>query len=509
MCTIILLTIAYIVSKLILRGSGISPKIYDISILAIFIIFLSHSRKAFYFLLLPISIIYAIYTPIGIEFGRPTYQHIVSFFATDWLESKEFLNLIPMKHYFYGISILLMIITCRIIISRIKINLLRNKSFILISIIAISFSLSPFSFFITVSEGWKQVKKEMDVLNATSKSLWGKSSLTAQSKYDDYILIIGESARKDYHHAYGYPINNTPFMSSSKGILVDGLTSPGSYTIGSLKLMLTKPIIGDWPKEGEKAWKENYTLNLIDLINSAGIETFWLSNQGFMGKFDTPISSIANKSNRKFFLKKIESKESNTSDFELLGKFSETISLLSNNKRFIVLHLYGSHPNACSRISDYKKIIAPTNINPKYQYINCYISSIQKTDDFIEKVYNILNINKEKNNRSFSILYFSDHGNVHKKENNGNIVLHNNERSKYHFDIPLFKISSDDTERKLIKASKSGLHFTNGIANWIGISNPILDKNINLFSDKPDPDYGLQDIIKKIQVDDPAIDIRH
>lgn len=42
-------------------------------------------------------------------------------------------------------------------------------------------------------------------------------------------------------------------MSSSNGTLIDGLTSAGSYTIGSLKLMLTKPTIGDWQKNGEKA----------------------------------------------------------------------------------------------------------------------------------------------------------------------------------------------------------------------------------------------------------------
>lgn len=59
-------------------------------------------------------------------------------------------------------------------------------------------------------------------------------------------------------------------MSSSKGILIDGLESAGFYTIGSLKLMLTKP--------NTSKWEENYSLNLIDLIKSAGIKTYWLSN---------------------------------------------------------------------------------------------------------------------------------------------------------------------------------------------------------------------------------------
>ena len=33
--------------------------------------------------------------------------------------------------------------------------------------------------------------------------LWGKTETTSLPK--DYVLIIGESARKDYFHIYGYP----------------------------------------------------------------------------------------------------------------------------------------------------------------------------------------------------------------------------------------------------------------------------------------------------------------
>ena len=75
------------------------------------------------------------------------------------------------------------------------------------------------------------------------------------------MLIIGESARKDYHHAYGYPSENTPFMSQANGTLIDGFTSGGTNTIASLRLMLTKP--------DTKNWESNYELGLIDLIKSA------------------------------------------------------------------------------------------------------------------------------------------------------------------------------------------------------------------------------------------------
>jgi len=47
------------------------------------------SKKLFYFVLLPFVLLYAIYTPVGLTFGAPSYQYIASVFATDLLESKD------------------------------------------------------------------------------------------------------------------------------------------------------------------------------------------------------------------------------------------------------------------------------------------------------------------------------------------------------------------------------------------------------------------------------------
>ena len=78
---------------LILRGSGMfpEPSISLILLTAIFIILLSSSRKSFYFILLPLVCLHAIYTPTGLNFGAPSYQYIASVLATDMLETKEFL----------------------------------------------------------------------------------------------------------------------------------------------------------------------------------------------------------------------------------------------------------------------------------------------------------------------------------------------------------------------------------------------------------------------------------
>lgn len=491
----------YGASYLMLQGSGFfpSPTLPDTLLFTLCLLLLVGSRKSSALILYPITLIYALYTPIGLTFGAPSYQYVASVFATDVQESKEFFSQIPLLHYLAAVAILFTVWLARYLARKNRIRFHRNQTFITFSVIALFTAIAPYKFLHDGTSAIVQVKNELERLNNLSiQSEWGTSELV-NSRYDDYVLIIGESARKDYHHAYGYPAPNTPFMSSAKGTLVNGLTAGGTNTIASLKLMLTKP--------DTQKWEGNYALSLVDLVKSAGIKTIWLSNQGYLGNYDTPISSIANKSDEKLFLKAGDSLNQNVSDFELLPRFETLISQPSSGKRFIVVHLYGSHPVSCDRLNDYTRMYDDQKIAKKYENVNCYVSTIKKTDEVIEKLYQQLNAQYAKTKRSFSMIYFSDHGLAHQISPD-KIVIHNSSgKSKLHFDVPLFKISSDDTERKVHNVFKSGLNFTDAIANWIGIQNPKLNNAADLFNNQSDPDdYGLKKLIDTFEAEpDPAI----
>ncbi|UKH24265.1 hypothetical protein D1107_02745 [Actinobacillus pleuropneumoniae] len=500
--TVIAVLLAIFSGYVMLKGSGFfpSPTLAEILFAVILIIALGSSKLSFYGLLLPIAIGYALYTPIGLSFGAPSYQYIASLFATDLLEGREFLSQLPLTNYLLAVGMLVAVIFFRKITKKHRINFLNNRAFIVCSLVISLFSLAPFKFFHEFFNESMKVKQELEALNNGTEipSEWGTSTLSADSKYDDYVLVIGESARKDYHHAYGYPVKNTPFMSNAKGTLIDGFTAGGTNTIASLKLLLTKP--------NTQTWEGNYRLNLVELVKSAGIKTYWISNQGYLGRFDTPISSLANKSDEKIFLKTGDSFSQNISDFALLPKFNQIVSQNAQGKRFIVVHLYGSHPITCDRLTDYPKIFDDAKIAQKYHNVNCYLSSMKKTDELLEKLYNELNQNKAKTGRSFSMVYFSDHGLIHSEDDKGIHIL-NTAQGKLHFDVPLFKISSDDTERHVYKVFKSGLNFTDGIGKWIGITNEKLNPQADLFSNQSDKDdYGLKQVIEKIPAKaDPAI----
>lgn len=126
----------------------------------------------------------------------------------------------------------------------------------------------------------------------------------------------------------------------------------------------------------------------------------------------------------------------------------------------------------------------------------------------IEELYKMLDQQMKTNGRTFSLIYFSDHGLSHDFSVD-KIKLNLSYTSKYHYDIPLIKLSSDDKEKVKLYSFKSGLNFTNGIANWMGIDSKQLDIHYDLFDGVNDNnDYGLFNKIKlNNNRPDPAIDI--
>lgn len=465
--------------------------------ITIFLIFFCASKKSFFLAVLPLALIAALYAPVGYMYGRPDFQAIISLLATNVEESTGFLSLIPYQIYLRALYVPVLCTAAYLTAARLSLKPWKNKTVILLSLAVLICASKPTLFVDQLRTGLTDVKKSQDELNRfINHSSWGQSDTDPEDK--DYVLVIGESARKDYFGVYGYPVQNTPFLAKAPATIVNGMTSADSYTIGSLSKMLTLP--------DKEKWAPNYDLNLIDLAKSAGIKTLWLSNQGYTGKFDTPVSAIGNRADEVNFLNKGDYDALNLSDFTLLSELKGKLKGFSHGKRLIILHTLGSHPEVCRRILDMKDQYRVTNKD--LATVACYASSIKKTDRFLERLISILDANKETTQRKYSVIYFSDHGLRHYKKFGKSINLDNNGHSKFHYDIPLFKFDSEISERKTMNSVKSGLNFTEALANWMGIRNDKLGK-FDLFDGKDDPsDYGLKEKIEAAKTPpDPAIDI--
>lgn len=498
---LIALMIGYLMGYFMLKGAGLRYAFFYTMPLVLLYALCSSSRKIYWFFLFPFTLLYALYAPIGFTYGKLSYDFLIAGISTDMIEAKEFLQLIPYQNYLIPPLIIGCFLLFGKIVRHYQLHFYRNKSFLFIALLIMLIGQSPMIFIQQIREGSTAYYREQQALNnLVEANAWGESLLSKESRYDNYLLIIGESARKDYHHAYGYPINNTPFMSSANGILVDGLMAGGTSTVPSLKAMLT---LSD-----KQSWEADYTKTLIGLAESAGIKSYWLSNQGYFGTFDTPISALATSSDEKKFMKFGDYGTANTSDLALLQYLEEIVENNPHEKKLIILHLYGSHADACQRIEDYHLIHQVED--PAYNYINCYISSLHKTDHLLESADQLMQKTYNDTGASYSLLYFSDHGQT-LFEQNGQYMLGNRD-GYYQFEIPLFMTASDINTHHRCKSFKSGLNFTNGLANWMGVHNRLLDPQYSLFDCQDDPeDYGLAQKLKtrqESQEKDQVIDLR-
>ena len=299
---------------------------------------------------------------------------------------------------------------------------------------------------------------------------WQISS--SQQQYRNYVLIIGESARADYLHLYGFKYPDTPFLDRHASIIMDNMLSAGPNTPISLLHGLTL-------SHGKSFSIQN---NVITLAKKAGMDTAWLSNQGALGQYDTSISTIAHQANHVTFLKTTGYDFGQRSyDNQLIEPLQKVLAqpLVAGQSRLIVLHIMGSHPNPCDRLP-----------NPPQHYVennnsNCYIDTIRQTDTLLSQIYTAL----QQNGEPFSMLYFSDHGLSHDKntfEKNSLVrsssILRHNDHFYQNYHVPLVIINSGQPRQTHNQAQRSGLELLDGIAQWLGIRSPQLPFANQFFS---------------------------
>ncbi len=349
----------------------------------------------------------------------------------------------------------------------------------------------PTNVFFTLYHNTYIYKAEKEKLLNAQKTSSTWEILSAQPKYKSYIVIIGESARKDYQSLYGYPIKTSPFMDKVNATIFNHYIAPGAHTVESLKRILLQ--------NDKKTFQ--YSNSVITLANKAGFETYWLSNQGYLGQNDTSTSIIASKAKHTFFPNKSDYLSNNFSDLILLPKLEKIISTDTDRPKIIFMHLMGSHSRFCRRIDNNYQIKQITNVISKD--LSCYLTSLRQTDRFIETAYHIL----QKSDAAFSLMYFSDHGHVHSEKKN-EVSLKHGGNHKQGFDVPMIVMSSDDTDRKSINAKKSGFDFVRQFSQWTNIKAKGIDTDKGFFTEYQDDNIQVfDDELKNYDdlADDPAL----
>ncbi|MDY0611892.1 phosphoethanolamine transferase [Pasteurella multocida] len=420
----------------------------------IFWFFVYHlSLRLFNFLFSSYTVLVGLMLPLH-TYGGINLSIVSSMFESNLSEGIEYISTLSYYQFFY---ILLYFTFGFLILYKPVKEYLKGRGFSLLNI-----RVYPIQVVYNIYHLTSSYFEQKDMLERGVNTLPNWNIQSVDSKYDNYVLVIGESMRADYMSLYGYPIDTTPFLKKTKEIIFDNYISSAPNTQPSLLHSL-------YDKEGYNIKANN---NIINLANLAGFNTYWISNQGILGYADTAASRVGVLSQNHVFTKKGGYDDSRINDFKLLEYFDKFTLDLKKSKNLFVFHLMGSHADFCTRL----------NYLPEVYFINqdmsCYLETIKQTDLFLEKL-----VEKLSRLGSYSLIYFSDHGLSHADQGSKNLTLKHGNKFKENYHVPFIQIASDNTEQKRIQASRSGMNFLNGFAEWLGIEEPSLKLPYSFFSE--------------------------
>ncbi|MCU4348997.1 phosphoethanolamine transferase [Acinetobacter lactucae] len=416
-------------------------EVYYVCINFLLILFAGKNKFSLNFIVILFSSL-ILYLPIGLNFGALSAGYVISAMQTDISETWEFIGNIGLSAFFLmGFTLYFLVY----FYDKSKPKNIRVIYF-LIFIIFLFYS-APIRFLSDALNFFKKARADMVLIIDQSKRPDDFHIVESHKKYKNIIVIIGESVSREYMSVNGYPLNTTPWLKEkATGYFFNQYISTAPNTAISLPRTLA---ISD----GKNIQMNN---NIVALVKKSGYETFWLSNQGYIGKYDTPVSIIGAQAQNKIFLKKGEYNSENIDDFELLKYLKRAIK--SKNDKVIFMHMMGSHPNTCMRLQGY-----PIRIHTKMsKSVDCYLASLSKLDTFLKETNQIL----ESARQPYAIFYFSDHGLTIDK--NINPIRHAN-NTKQNYNIPFFIFTSDKKDKTLIDYPVSAFDFLT-IFQWtVGI----------------------------------------
>lgn len=332
------------------------------------------------------------------------------------------------------------------------------------------------------------------------------------SSIKNVVIVIGESAQRNFMHSYGYYLHNTPFtdkfIKSDNLFIFKDVISPGYNTHSALEKVLT---FSDYENRDIPWYKQQ---NILSIMRMAGYPSMWLSNQENVSVFRNSISSLASMSDFRFYTV-ISHEYTGLMDEALLGLYDKYKDVLKSDKKLFVFHLIGSHliyknryPEGFAKFTSkdilegiesgdglkvngraiWAKDIQKDHINEaRAQVVASYVNSHYCTDFVISEIIDRFALKES------IIFYFSDHSQDIYQSGRalGHVV-----DSAYSLEIPFFVFVSDkvkNTYPEIVESIKSSINkpfmnddFLHSLLDILGIktvetqeTKSIFNKNFN------------------------------
>lgn len=228
---------------------------------------------------------------------------------------------------------------------------------------------------------------------------------TQDEAHDLVILVVGETARADHFGLNGYDRQTTPKLAARTDIVsFSDMRSCGTSTAISVPCLFSLA-----PRDSFDIDSARWTENTVDVLARAGVTVLWRDNnsgpQGVADRVGYQMFTSAGVNP----LCDVECR-----DEGMLSGLDEYLSKQDSDV-LIVLHQKGSHgPAYYKRYPDAYRHFTPDCRDSDLgkcsleEIVNAYDNTILYTDDFLNKVINLLDRHQDRYEPT--MLYVSDHG---------------------------------------------------------------------------------------------------
>jgi len=211
-----------------------------------------------------------------------------------------------------------------------------------------------------------------------------------------YVLVIGESSRRDHWSLYGYPRPTTPRIDRTPNVIPfkDMLTQE-ALTQVSVPLMITRRSI-------ERPRVHLDEKSIISAFREVGFRTFWLSTQQ-RNHWTGPLNRYSGEANHVAFFER-------RFDMVLVDNLRDILNKATTpqeerQKLFFVLHTVGSHFVYGDRYPEATALFESIGTK-KEKIVAEYDNSVEYTDQVLSALISTL----AKYRGLTALLYVSDHG---------------------------------------------------------------------------------------------------
>lgn len=227
----------------------------------------------------------------------------------------------------------------------------------------------------------------------------------------DVVLVIGESARADRFGTGPGALRTSPRLASIDGVVsFDDVVSQAPATRLAVPRIVASLFDGN-------AGRVDAQPSVVAAFREAGYLTWWISNHSTVGQHDNSIAPYAEEAQVRRFVNAGSSNRRSALDGELIGELERALAAPAE-RRFVVLHMLGSHFNYRFRYPDAFDRFQPSlgrdqgtsifDVEHRDQIRNAYDNSILYTDHVLAELIGTL----ARSGRDSLLLYVSDHGQV-------------------------------------------------------------------------------------------------